>query len=97
MTPFEAGFGKPPPAYIYGSSPIEAAEALLHDRDELSTLRTNMSRAQARMKVQADKHRLDKVLEVGQWCYVKLQPHKQSSLANQKFTKLSKRFYDPNA
>lgn len=88
MTPFEAVFGKPPQAYIYGSSPIEVADALLRDRDELlSTLRTNMSRAQARMKVQADKHRLDKVLEVGQWCYVKLQPHKQSSLANQKFTK----------
>lgn len=99
MTPFEAVFGKLPPtipSYVSGSSSIEAADALLCDRDELlSILRTNLFQAQARMKVQTDKHRSDKVLEVGQWCYVKLQPHKQSSLANHKFTKLRKRFYGP--
>ncbi|XP_073121171.1 uncharacterized protein [Henckelia pumila] len=47
------------------------------------------------MKVQADKHRRDIIMEEGQWCYVRLQPHRQRSVSGQKFTKLSKRFYGP--
>ncbi|XP_075515832.1 uncharacterized protein LOC142550639 [Primulina tabacum] len=99
MTPFEAVFGKPPPSipsYIPNSSSVEAADTLLRDRDELlSTLRAHMMQAQERMKMHADKKRSEKVFEVGQYCYVRLQPHKQTSLAGHRYTKLSKRFYGP--
>ncbi|XP_073298458.1 uncharacterized protein [Primulina huaijiensis] len=99
MTPFEAVFGKPPPSIpssITNSSPVEAVDTLLRDRDELlSTLRAHMQHAQERMKFHADKKRAEKVFEVGRYCYIRFQPHKQTSLARHRYTKLSKRYYGP--
>lgn len=99
MTPFEAVFGKPPPSipsYFTNSSSIEAVDTLLRDREELfSAMRGHMLRAQERMKFHADKKRSYKVLEVGKYCYIRLQPHKQTSLAGQLYTNLRKRYYGP--
>ena len=47
------------------------------------------------MKLQADKHRSDRVFDVGDWVYLRLQPFKQQSLAHKASHKLSPRFYGP--
>ncbi|XP_073056862.1 uncharacterized protein [Primulina eburnea] len=97
MTTFEAVFGKPPPSipfYIPNSSSVEAVDTLLRDRDELlSALRAHMLQAQEQMKIHADKKRSENVFEVGQYCYIRLQPHKKTSLAGHRYTKLSKVFF----
>ncbi|MCI39079.1 retrotransposable element Tf2 protein, partial [Trifolium medium] len=63
FTPFQVIYGKPPPtipSYITGSSPIDACDVVLTSRDELMRLlRKNLTKAQAQMKVAADKHRRD--------------------------------------
>lgn len=91
--------GKPPhvlSSYILGSSTIEAVDHWLVDRDEvLQALRDNLQCAMTRMKAQANKHMCEMQFQVGQWCYIKLQPHKQILVLGQCFTKLSKRFYGP--
>ncbi|XP_075645315.1 uncharacterized protein LOC142616324 [Castanea sativa] len=47
------------------------------------------------MKLQVDKHRSDRVFEVSDWVYLRLQPFKQKSLAHRASHKLSLRFYGP--
>ncbi|XP_077215933.1 uncharacterized protein LOC143850587 [Tasmannia lanceolata] len=97
MTPYEAVYGRPPPAlptYIMGSSKIAAADEELMQRDTiLSQLKTNLLQAQSRMKSLADQKRTDKQFEVGNWILLKLQPYRQQSVAPRSSQKLSKRFY----
>jgi hypothetical protein len=47
------------------------------------------------MKSQADKHRVERVFQPGDWVYMKLQPYVQSSVAARSNKKLSFRFYGP--
>ena len=69
MTTFKAIYGREPPRVIkYGfpSSPIDSIDQMLCDRDSnLELLRFNLHKAQMRMKNQADKHRREVELEVG--------------------------------
>lgn len=99
MSPFEAVFGKPSPSlpsYFVDSSSVEAVDQCLKEREDvLQSLKLNLQKAQLTMKAQADKHRRDVHFQVGDWCYVRLQPHRRVSLTGKKFTKLSKRFYGP--
>jgi len=46
----------------------------------LQHIQQNLSRAQHRMKMQANKNRVERSFEVGDWVYVKLQPHIQQSV-----------------
>ena len=98
-TPFEALYGIPPPKlldYIPGTTKVEAVDRQLHSRQELiAVLRHNLVQAQNAMKLQADKHRSNRVFEVGDWVYLRLQPFKQQSLAHRASHKLSPRFYGP--
>lgn len=43
-------------------------------------IQQNLSRAQHRMKMQADKNRVERSFQVGDWVYVKLQPYVQQSV-----------------
>lgn len=45
----------------------------------LEMLKYHLSRAQHRMKSQADKGRTERSLEVGDWATIKLQPYRQHS------------------
>jgi hypothetical protein len=99
LSPFQVMFGKPPPSiptYVLGSSSVDACDLLLSDREAiLALLRKNLTKAQATMKAAADAHRREVNFDVGTWVYVKLQPYRQISLAGNKYSKLSKRFYGP--
>ena len=98
LSPFEITYGKPPPAildYLPGASSVEAVDFLLSSRQEMfETLRGKLERAQCKMKRYADSHRRDVSFEVGDWVYVRLRPHRQTSIAN-KYQKLGKRYYGP--
>ncbi|GKA53359.1 putative nucleotidyltransferase, ribonuclease H [Tanacetum coccineum] len=47
------------------------------------------------MKTQADKHRSERVLAVGDWVYLKLQPYRQHSMNKRVFHKLAAKYYGP--
>ena len=50
----------------------------------MQVLKDNLTRAQNRMKQQADQHRTKREFEVEDWVFVRLQPYKQLSLKQQK-------------
>ncbi|WVZ17774.1 hypothetical protein V8G54_010756 [Vigna mungo] len=99
LSPFEVLFEKQPPSiphYIEGSSSNDGCDTVLSSREEiLSLLRSNLLKAQVRMKKNADAKRRDLNLEVGSWVYIKLQPYRQISVLGNKYHKLSKRYYGP--
>lgn len=84
---------KPPsilPSYILGTSNIEALDLTLSTREEVLTLLCeNLQKAQENMKRQADSHRTGIELNERDLVYLKLQPFRQSSLAQRKSQKLS--------
>ncbi|CAM8941131.1 unnamed protein product [Rhodiola kirilowii] len=61
----------------------------------LAQLRDNLKKAQQRMEQQANRHRLNVEYEVGDWVFVRLQPYQQSTVRNQRTTKLTRRYYGP--
>lgn len=63
-------------------TPVEVAEVITHRAEHLELLKQRLLQAQNRMKVQADKHRLDKEFSVGDQVLLKLQPYTQSSVAS---------------
>jgi hypothetical protein len=97
-SPFEALYGYPPPTlmeYIPDTNKVEAVEDHLSQRQQaISLLKTNLAAAQERMKLQTDKHRQERVFQVGDWVYLRLQPFKQRSM-HQKMGKLAPKFYGP--
>ena len=97
--PFEALYGVPPPKffdYIPSTTKVKAVDTQLHSRQELIVvLKHNLVQAQNAMKLQVDQHRLDRVFEVGDWVYLRLQPYKLQSIAYRASHKLSPRFYGP--
>lgn len=97
MTPFEALYGRPPPTipfYCKGSSPVEAVDQSLIDRDTvLQHLKCNLASANNRMKQLADKKRHDVQFQVGDKVFIKLQPYRQHFIFRRAFQKLSCKFF----
>lgn len=49
---------------------VEAVRLELQDRDEaLRQLKYHLTKAQAQMKIQADKKRVDRMFDVGEWVF----------------------------
>ncbi|CAH9084460.1 unnamed protein product [Cuscuta epithymum] len=99
QTPYKALFGLDPPAIVKGDVTLTAVEEvsrLTAQRNAmLEELKMNLARAQNLMKQQADKHRRNIQLEVGDQVYLKIQPYKLKSLAKRVNQKLSPRYYGP--
>lgn len=71
----EALYGYPPPQLALGSAPrsqVESVNALLKDRQsQIAQLRSNLVKAQERMKKFEDKHRSERKIEKRDWVYLK--------------------------
>lgn len=61
----------------------------------LAVLKSNLSQAQERMKIQADKGRKEVFFDIGDWVYVRLHPYRQLSVCLQRHSKLSRCFFGP--
>jgi hypothetical protein len=96
VSPFQALYGFAPPMIsevaLPGPEDIEAREFLQERQEMLSKLKENLTQAQARMKRHADKKRTERVLEVGDMVYLKMQPYRLSAFGLRHATKLRSKF-----
>jgi hypothetical protein len=96
---FEALYGHPPRHFGISASAACAVPELdywLQEREVMvSLLRQHLTRAQQRMKKQADKHRQERSFAVGDLVFLKLQPYVQTSLAPRSSQKLAFKFFGP--
>lgn len=61
----------------------------------ITLLKHHLTRAQNRMSQLANRKRPDRVFEIGNWVYLKLQPYSQVTLKQHGSQKLSPRYYGP--
>ncbi|KAF7844751.1 Ty3/gypsy retrotransposon protein [Senna tora] len=98
-TPFKALYGRDPPPlhpFIKGETQIADLEVQLLQRDEmLSIIKSNLQKAQDRMRAQANTKRRDLTFQVGDAALLRIQPYKQHSLAKRRYQKLAPRFFGP--
>lgn len=96
-TPFEALYGyQPCPFGISAPATNSDLQDLVTDRAATTEmLKQHLLRAQARMKKQADKKRSERMFQVGDQVYLKVQPYLQNSLATHRNQKLALKFYGP--
>ncbi|XP_050378490.1 uncharacterized protein LOC126795770 [Argentina anserina] len=99
MSPFKALYGYDAPrvmTYIPGSTADATVDDESRTRDELlNIMKRNLQVAQARMKMQYDKHHSERTFVVGDWVYLKLQPYKQQFVQKRAVPKLASHYYGP--
>ena len=98
-TPYEVVYSQSPPLhlpYLPGECAVVAVDRSLQKREDMiATLKLNLTRAQNRMKQQADKRRSERQFVVGDWVWLKLQPYRQNSVQLRRNQKLAFKYYGP--
>lgn len=98
-SPFKALYGYEPNVGLATTVPETTspavADTVVTREQQLEALRINLSRAQNRMKLLADKKRTDFQFQVGDQVLLKLQPYTQSSVANRPYPKLAFKYFGP--
>lgn len=86
MTPFEALYGYSPPSQVAAleqPSKVKGVNQFLAEKQNmLASLKLQLQKAKDRMKIQADKNRVEREFEVGEYVYLKLRPYRQISVKN---------------
>lgn len=82
-TPFEAVYGRPPLVFhqfLHGEVRVQALADDFRSRDEvLHHLCFHLEQAQERLTRQANKHRCDLEIKVGDWVWLKCRPYHSSA------------------
>lgn len=98
-TPFRVVYGRGPPrllSYVPGSIRVDAVDNALTNRDlVLNQIKSNLQRAQNRMKEHYDKRHRDVEYNIGDLVWLRLQPYRQHSFTGQHRHKLFPKFYGP--
>nr|ABA98724.1 retrotransposon protein, putative, unclassified [Oryza sativa Japonica Group] len=107
-TAFHSALDKSPFEVLYGHSPrhfgvfdrfecaVPDLQDWLKEREVITSLpRQHLLRAQQSMKLQADKKRSDREFAVGDWVFLKAQPHAQFSMTGRSNHKLAFRYFGP--
>lgn len=98
-SPFKALYGMDPPSVVIPvlqfSDHTDVVELMKERQLHTEFLKNHLSRAQNRIKMQADKNRVDRPFQVGEQVLLKLQPYAQSSLVNRPCPKLAYKFFGP--
>lgn len=69
------------PTYTTGPLSVDEPNRIFQDRTKvLQLFKDNFNDAQARMKPHADKHRIEREFEVGDWVFLRLQSYHQISI-----------------
>ena len=71
-------------------------DEMLRQREEfLQVLRRKLLKVEQKMKLTADARRRPQEFSVGDWVLVKLRPHRQVSVSETTYSKLTKCYYGP--
>ena len=71
-------------------------DKIKHQQEVLQLLKDNPNMAQNRMKEKMDQHHSERIFDVGDWVFLRLQPYKKMSLKQaKKDNKLSPKYYGP--
>jgi hypothetical protein len=89
----EPNFGGMPNLSVESDSIANDATEEYQAQTEL--LHAQLLRAQQRMKIYADKNRVERQFAVGDHVLLKLQPYAQQSVINRPYPKLSYKYFDP--
>ncbi|XP_076937752.1 uncharacterized protein LOC143605568 [Bidens hawaiensis] len=99
MSPFKALYGRDVNTihdYTPGSNSNASIDLSLNNHQVLlAALKSSLEQARARMTKQANKKRLEKEFNIGDFVYLKLQQYRQHSVQQRRNQKLSKRFFGP--
>ncbi|XP_026441692.1 uncharacterized protein LOC113340850 [Papaver somniferum] len=99
MTHFKALYGYNPPHMAFPTSVVTyvtACESYMKERDAmLDVLKETLFKSQERMKFFDENNRVDRVFEVQDRFYLKLQPCRQDSVALHKNLKIYVKYYGP--
>jgi len=67
--------------YLPGESDHKEVDRTLQRREEmLQQVKQNLQKAEERMKIFVDKKRSDRVFQIGDWVWLKLQAYRQMSV-----------------
>lgn len=99
QSPFEALYGYHPPQISEISIPCDVSPetvVTLKDQEEImKSLQQNLTQAQQKMKKFADLKRTERVFEVGDMVYLKMQPYRETALGLRNALKLTSKYYGP--